>query len=77
MNCEHRRGYEFDWKNMKPCSLCEPKETYVEPYEECRKEGFRDARDGVYRPEAYAGVAKNGYRRGKEDWVELMAKDQT
>ena len=23
MNCKHRKGYEVDWKNMKPCSLCE------------------------------------------------------
>lgn len=47
-------------------------------YKECRQEGFRDSRDGVYRPEAYAsGVAKNGYRRGKDDWVDLMAKEQT
>ncbi|KKN25204.1 hypothetical protein LCGC14_0887300 [marine sediment metagenome] len=27
MNCEHRKGYEIDWKNMKPCSLCKDKRT--------------------------------------------------
>ena len=47
----------------------------VEEWMEYRREGFRDARDGVYRPEAYAGKAKEAYKLGKEDWVSQMAQE--
>ena len=45
--------------------------------EEFRRDGFRDARDGVFRPEAYAkGWARDAYREGKDDWVHLMAQER-
>ena len=47
----------------------------VEEWMEYRREGFRDARDGVYRPEAYVGKAKEAYKLGKEDWVSKMAQE--
>lgn len=45
--------------------------------EEYRRDGFRDARNGVYRPEAYAkGWARDAYRAGKEEWVAMMAQER-
>lgn len=41
------------------------------------QEGFRDAKNGTYRPEAYAkGWAREAYRQGKEHWVEQMAQER-
>lgn len=51
--------------------------TGPEQYEKYRLEGFRDARDGVFHPEAYAkGMARRAYTHGKEQWVELMAQER-
>jgi glycine/D-amino acid oxidase-like deaminating enzyme len=51
--------------------------TGAEQYEEYRLEGFHDARDGVFHPEAYAkGMARRAYSLGKEQWVELMAQEK-
>lgn len=45
--------------------------------EEFRLQGFLDARDGVYHPEGYIkGLPRDSYRRGKEQWVELMAQER-
>jgi len=39
------------------------------------QEGFRDAKNRVYRPEVYAkGWARD--RAGKDHWVELMAQER-
>lgn len=41
------------------------------------QEGFRDAKNGTYRPEAYAkGWAREAYRQGKEHWVEQVAQER-
>lgn len=46
-------------------------------FEEFRLQGFRDARDGVFHPEAYAkGMARRAYTHGKDQWVELMAQEK-
>jgi len=51
--------------------------TGAEQYEEYRLQGFHDARDGVFHPEAYAkGMARRAYSHGKEQWVNLMAQEK-
>jgi len=45
--------------------------------EEYRLQGFHDARDGVFHPEAYAkGWARDAYRLGKDQWLNLMAQER-
>ncbi len=47
----------------------EPK-TGAETFEQYRKDGFNDARNGIYNPEAYAkGSARRAYQFGKDQWV--------
>ena len=51
--------------------------TGAETFEQYRQDGFRDARNGIYNPEAYAkGHARRAYQLGKEQWVDLMAKEK-
>jgi len=51
--------------------------TGAETFEHYRQDGFNDARNGIYNPEAYAkGHALNAYRLGKEQWVDLMAQER-
>ncbi len=41
------------------------------------REGFEDAKNGVYNPGAYAkGPARDAYRAGKEDWVSSKAQER-
>jgi hypothetical protein len=51
--------------------------TGAQQYEEYRLEGFRDARDQVFHPEAYArGMPRRAYTYGKDQYVELMAQEK-
>ena len=51
--------------------------TGAEQFEEYRLQGFHDARDQVFHPEAYAkGSPRRAYTLGKDQWVELMAQEK-
>ena len=51
--------------------------TGAEQFEEYRLQGFHDARDQVFHPEAYAkGMARRAYQLGRDQWVELMAQER-
>jgi glycine/D-amino acid oxidase-like deaminating enzyme len=61
-------------KERKPKKV--PK-TGAEKFEAYKREGFRDAHNGVFHPEAYAkGMARRAYTLGKTQWVERMAKEK-
>jgi hypothetical protein len=51
--------------------------TGAEQFEEYRLQGFHDARDQVFHPEAYAkGPPRRAYTLGKDQYIEFIAQER-